>query len=129
MSDWTRWPYLSRRMEVMVLVWLICGVLGAVLAQSKNRSPLTGGLVGVLGGPIGVFVLACLRTLGPGETERNGLGTPVKVLVVATAALVAVVVVVAVLVPSDDVPAKAAAPPPAAAIEAIAITVRMSHVL
>ena len=84
-------------MELALLVWLVCGVVGAVLAQSKNRSPLTGGLVGLLGGPIGVFVLACLSKLGPGEVEgvtRASIGKPVRYLAIGTGVLLAVLVIV-----------------------------------
>ena len=83
-------------MELALLIWLVCGVVGAMLAQSKNRSALTGGLVGLLGGPIGVFVLACMSKLGPGEVERAtraSIGRPVRYLAIGTGVLVAVLVI------------------------------------
>lgn len=44
----------------LLMLLLACGVIGAVLAQSKNRSPFLGGVVGVAGGPVGVLLIALL---------------------------------------------------------------------
>jgi hypothetical protein len=41
-------------------IWLVCGIGGALISQSKNRSPWIGGLVGFCFAFVGVFILACL---------------------------------------------------------------------
>ena len=45
---------------LILVIWLLCGIGGAMIAQSKNRSPWIGAVVGFAGGLIGVFVLALL---------------------------------------------------------------------
>jgi hypothetical protein len=45
-------------MEILIL-WLVCAVVGALIAQSKNRSPVVGALWGGLLGVIGVVIIAC----------------------------------------------------------------------
>ena len=83
-------------MELVLLFWIACGVIGAALAQSKDRSPVHGGLIGLIGGPIGVLIVAFQSKLKPGETERMGIGKPVRYLAIGTGVLVALIVVLAV---------------------------------
>ena len=84
-------------MELVLLFWAVCGVIGAALAQSKDRSPLHGGLIGLLAGPIGVLIVAFQSKLKPGETERTGIGKPVRYLAISTGVLVALIVVLAIV--------------------------------
>jgi len=58
---------------VAVLVWCACGVIGAMIAQSKNRPPMEGLIWGIALGPIGLLVIASRPRLEPGQTEKPGL--------------------------------------------------------
>lgn len=49
-------------MEIL-LVWFACAILGAIISNSKGRSPVAGALWGGLLGLIGVIVVACQRDL------------------------------------------------------------------
>jgi hypothetical protein len=82
-------------MELLLVFWVVCGVIGAVIAQSKNRSSLTGGLIGLIGGPVGVLIVACERKLAAGEVERTGLSKPVRYLAIGAGVLVAAAVTLA----------------------------------
>jgi hypothetical protein len=43
-----------------VIFWLICGVGAAMIASNKNRSALVWFFGGVMLGPIGIIIIACL---------------------------------------------------------------------
>jgi hypothetical protein len=71
----------------MTVVWiyvfwaLVGGILGAVIAQSKNRRPWEGALLGVLLGLIGVLIVALLPKVveapaGPGAAVSATGATP-----------------------------------------------------
>jgi hypothetical protein len=47
---------------VVLVVWLVCGAIGAVICEEKGRSALGGLLLGLLFGPLGVIVCAVMST-------------------------------------------------------------------
>ena len=51
-------------MELFVLIWLVCVVLGAVIAQSKGSSVVTYALLGFFLGPLGVILAAVSKGEG-----------------------------------------------------------------
>jgi hypothetical protein len=51
----------------------LCGIVSAMIAQSKNRKPLNGAMWGLLGGPIGVLICACQSKLAAHEVEKPTL--------------------------------------------------------
>ena len=57
-------------MEVILIVWGVCGVLAAVIASAKHRSAFGWFLIGVLFGPLGV--LAAL-IVGDGDPIPKGM--------------------------------------------------------
>jgi hypothetical protein len=67
----------------MILLWIIlvdamiCGTVGALIAQSKNRSPADGAILGGLLGIIGIFIMACLSKLPEGERSTPTAHGPV----------------------------------------------------
>lgn len=50
----------------VLLVWLLCAVVGAAIAKSKNRNWGEGLVLGGLLGVIGVIIELCLRAQAPG---------------------------------------------------------------
>ena len=50
-------------MEMYLVIGLVCAIAGALVAQSKNRSPLVGGLAGLLLSVVGVAIVALLPKL------------------------------------------------------------------
>lgn len=54
---------------LLVIVWLVCGIFGALIFQAKNRTPWKGAVLGFLLGLIGVFIAALLsKQPSPRET-------------------------------------------------------------
>jgi len=47
-------------MEVMMILWILCGIGGGFLAQSKGRSFGEGLILGIVLGFIGLIIEACL---------------------------------------------------------------------
>jgi hypothetical protein len=60
----------------LLIIWVLCGVLSAVIAGHKGRSPVAwlviGCLIGVLG-PIVVALLPRVEDEGPRPTARPGM--------------------------------------------------------
>jgi hypothetical protein len=54
-------------MPFLLIVGLICAAIGAAWAKSKNRSPVTWGIVCFLTGFLGLIILAFQRALPSGE--------------------------------------------------------------
>lgn len=50
-------------MTALIIVWLICGIVGALIAQTKNRRPWVGALLGGALGLVGILIVACLPRL------------------------------------------------------------------
>lgn len=57
-------------MTVLLVFAIVCGVLGALIMQSKNRSPLAGAAVGFLFSLVGLLVLACFSKRPAPELDR-----------------------------------------------------------
>lgn len=55
-------------------IWLICGIIAAVIYSNKGRSGLTAFIVGFLFGPIGV-ILAALTPADTAAVERKAVTT------------------------------------------------------
>ena len=47
-------------MELMLILWVLCGIGGGMLAQSKGRSFIEGLALGGLLGILGLIIEACL---------------------------------------------------------------------
>jgi DNA-directed RNA polymerase subunit RPC12/RpoP len=45
-------------MTALVVVWVLCGIVGAVIAESRGRNALGWGLFCLLTGVLGVFIVA-----------------------------------------------------------------------
>lgn len=58
-------------MEYVLIFWVLCGIAAAVVANNKQRDGCGWFILGMLLGPIGLFMIAFL---GPGKGKRN-LGT------------------------------------------------------
>lgn len=52
-------------MELILLLWLLFGIIGALIANNKGRSSCGGFALGVLLGPIGVLIVALLSRQEP----------------------------------------------------------------
>lgn len=48
-------------MEILVMIWLLCGVFGAVTLSGKGGSGLGGFALGFIFGPIGVIITLMMR--------------------------------------------------------------------
>ena len=46
-------------METYLVIWIVCAIAGALIAQSKGRSPIGGAVLGLLLSVIGVLIVAC----------------------------------------------------------------------
>jgi hypothetical protein len=62
---------------IYVLWCLVGGILGAVIAQSKNRKTWQGALLGVLLGLIGVLIVALLPKLPERSSVGRASGDPI----------------------------------------------------
>ena len=59
-------------MEVLfVVVWLVCGAIGAAIMSGKGRSGVGGFALGVLLGPIGLIIALLLSRSEENEAERQ----------------------------------------------------------
>jgi ABC-type uncharacterized transport system permease subunit len=47
-------------MELMMILWVVCGIGGGFLAQSKGRNFAEGLILGIVLGFIGLIIEACL---------------------------------------------------------------------
>lgn len=61
-------------MEILV-VWIICGVVTAVIASSKGRNSFGWLLIGLLLGIFGIILIACLPSLGGGASSAQFVNT------------------------------------------------------
>jgi hypothetical protein len=52
-------------MVLVLIVWLLCGILTAFIAQSKGLSVGTWAIVGILAGFIGVLIVALVPSKTP----------------------------------------------------------------
>lgn len=43
-------------MEIGIVVWIICGIAGAVIASNKGNSGCAGFMLGIFLGPIGLII-------------------------------------------------------------------------
>lgn len=55
-----------------VLIWLLCGIVAAVIYSNKGRSGISAFLVGILFGPIGV-ILALVTPADTASQERKAV--------------------------------------------------------
>lgn len=61
-------------MDLLIWVWIICGVLSAVIATAKNRTGCGWFLLGFILGPIGLIVIAVLPKLElPAPVDPNSI--------------------------------------------------------
>lgn len=58
-------------MELFLIVWLLCGGIAAAVAHMKGRNVGAWLLVGMLWGPIGLIVLACLKAQPAGARGKG----------------------------------------------------------
>lgn len=63
-------------MELLLLIWVVFGIIGALIASGKGRSGCGGFALGVLLGPIGVLIVALQARQdgspdGPAETPDD----------------------------------------------------------
>jgi hypothetical protein len=76
-------------MEILVLIWLCCAIVGALIGAAKGRAG-AGAAWGLLLGPIGCLVIAvapdarakcpaCKSALNPGASECHRCGSFVSV--------------------------------------------------
>jgi hypothetical protein len=64
---------------VGILFWcLVGGILGAVIAQSKNRSAWEGAFLGVLLGLLGVLIVALLPKIAESQTPAGASGVAAR---------------------------------------------------
>ncbi|MFL0289325.1 hypothetical protein ACJH6H_29320 [Mycobacterium sp. SMC-21] len=52
-------------MEMLLVIWVLCGIASAVIAGSKNRSRLGWFVLGLLLGVIGLVIIAVLPRQAP----------------------------------------------------------------
>jgi predicted amidophosphoribosyltransferase len=57
---------------IYLIIWVVCIIVSAAIYQGKGGSPVTGGLIGALLGPIGV-VLALVTKPNPVAIEQQQL--------------------------------------------------------
>ena len=69
-------------MDIFLVVWLVCGLLGALLGQSKNRK-IEGLLLGFFLGILGLIILVFLPPREEG-TSFNCLGFAVAIIVIVS---------------------------------------------
>jgi hypothetical protein len=55
----------------LILVWIICGVIAAIVLSNKGRSGAGGFFLGLLFGPLGV-IIALVMSGNPATLERRG---------------------------------------------------------
>jgi hypothetical protein len=58
---------------LILVVWAICGIAGAMIFQSKNRRAWHGAALGVVLGVFGVLIAACMSKKKPGEYTESPL--------------------------------------------------------
>ena len=56
-------------LAIVLLIWLICAIVGALISHSKGYSAVSGFLAGLFLGPIGIAILAILKT----KFERDAI--------------------------------------------------------
>lgn len=59
-------------MEIGLIGWILCGVIGAIIAREKGRSPLGWAIGCLLLGPLGI-VLALVVSKDAGKVEEEAL--------------------------------------------------------
>lgn len=52
---------------MVLIIWLLCGIIGFLIGQNKNR-PIAGLCLGFLLGIIGIIIIA---VMGPAEDETK----------------------------------------------------------
>lgn len=57
-----------------LIVWVLCGLVAAVVYAGKGRSPVTAFVVGLIFGPIGI-ILALLTPPDTAALERKAVAT------------------------------------------------------
>jgi len=65
-------------MGAFIAIWLLCGILGAVIASSKGGSGVAGFLVGFLLGPIGVIITLFMGNAARKEAAELAEGSAKK---------------------------------------------------
>ena len=60
----------------IIVIWIICGIVGAVVAGNKNRSAFGWFLLVVLFTPLLLIVLACLKSLPDPNAQTAPIHEP-----------------------------------------------------
>jgi hypothetical protein len=60
-------------MLLLLCLWLIAAVVGSIIANAKNRSPIEGLLWGGLLSVLGLIILACLPSKVPADVPPKGM--------------------------------------------------------
>lgn len=61
-------------MEMVIIFWILCGIATAVVANNKRRSGCAWFILGMLLGPIGLFMIAFLSPVLPDAPKHNWKG-------------------------------------------------------
>lgn len=56
--------------ETLVLAAVVCGILGAIVAEYRHRTRVEGALLGLLLGPIGVLIVLAWPGKAPTQPDR-----------------------------------------------------------
>jgi len=59
-------------MEILLLIWILCGIAGGIILSNKGRSGCGGFALGFLLGPIGL-VIALVMSTDHKELEKRSL--------------------------------------------------------
>jgi hypothetical protein len=57
-------------MELLVVIWVICGIVGAVMSEKRGRSRFGGFVLGLLLGVIGIAIVVLM---GHAKAEPDGM--------------------------------------------------------
>ena len=49
-------------MEVLIIIWVVCGLIAGAIAENKGRSGCGGFAIGVLLGPLGIIWALVMKT-------------------------------------------------------------------
>jgi hypothetical protein len=58
-------------MTALIVIWLVCGIIGAVIAESRGRNAFGWGLFCLLTGVIGLFIVAVSPRPDPAKAEPD----------------------------------------------------------